>query len=68
MFTAYTPLDRCLGREVQVRSGGESYKGMLAGIYEFGGQSILVLTPMSEPGAELHIPLAGAVVKLQGEA
>jgi len=65
MFTAYTPLDRCIGKEVQVRSGGESYTGMLTGIYRVEGMAILVLTPMNGGGLEQHIPLNGAVVQIR---
>lgn len=67
LFASYTPVTQCIGREVQVRTGGESYRGMLAGIYEMGGQSILVLTPMDEGGTEYHIPLQGSVVVIQQE-
>jgi len=67
VFTAYTPIDKCVGREIEVHSGGETYRGMLAGIYSFGEQTILVVTPMTEPGVEWHIPLGGAVVRLQAE-
>lgn len=62
MFTAYTPLDRCVGREVTVRVNGEAHVGLLAGIYTMGGTSVLVITPMRGAGTEVHIPLPGAVV------
>jgi len=62
MFTAYTPLDRCIGREISVRVNGEAHVGMLAGIYTMGGTSVLVITPMHGAGMEVHIPMTGAVV------
>lgn len=65
MLTAYTPLDRCVGREIKVRFDREEYVGMLAGIYRCEGQPILVLTPMHGGGLEQHIPLANAVVQLR---
>ncbi|MDF2629894.1 MAG: hypothetical protein K0R39_3725 [Symbiobacteriaceae bacterium] len=65
MFTAYTPLDRCIGREITVRVGGEAHVGMLAGVYTMSGTSILVITPMHGAGTELHIPLPGAVVTVK---
>ena len=64
MFTAYTPLDRCVGREIRVRAGGEEYVGMLAGIYRCESQPILVLTPLNGGGIEQHIPLTSAVVQV----
>lgn len=65
MFTAYTPLNRCIGKEVRVRTGGEDYVGMLAGIYSVEGIAILVITPMGDAGAEQHIPLQGAMVQVR---
>ncbi len=64
MFSAYTPLDRCIGKEIKVRSGGENYTGMLSGIYRVEGLAILVLAPMNGGGVEYHIPLNGAVVQV----
>jgi len=65
MFTAYTSLDRCVGRELTVRFDGENYVGMLAGMYQTGGMTMLVITPMQGGGTEHHIPLAGAVVTVK---
>lgn len=65
MFTAYTPLDRCIGREITVRVNGEAHVGMLAGVYTMSGTSILVITPMQGAGTEIHIPLPGAVVSIK---
>lgn len=65
MFTAYTPIDKCIGKELKVRSGGIDYVGLLSGVYTLQGVPMLVLTPMSEGGTELHIPLAGAVVTIR---
>lgn len=65
MFTAYTPLDRCIGREITVRVNGEAHVGMLAGVYSMSGTSILVITPMHGAGTELHIPLPGAVITVK---
>lgn len=65
MFSAYTPLDRCIGKEIRARVSGEEYVGMLAGIYRLEGQTILVITPMNGAGAEQHIPLASAVVQVR---
>jgi hypothetical protein len=65
MFTAYTPLERCVGKEIRVRAGGEEYVGMLAGIYRCEGTPVLVLTPMETPGVEQHIPLTSAVVQVR---
>lgn len=65
MFTAYTPLDRCVGKEIRVRSGGEEYVGMLAGVYRCEGLPILVITPLNGAGAEQHIPLSTAVVQVR---
>lgn len=64
MFTAYTPLDRCVGKEIRVRCSGEEFVGLLAGIYRCEGTPMLVLTPMNGGGTEQHIPLASAVVKV----
>ncbi|MFZ5816011.1 MAG: hypothetical protein ACOY93_11980 [Bacillota bacterium] len=65
MFTAYTPLDRCVGKEIRVRCGGEEFVGMLAGMYRCEGQPMLVITPLNGGGTEHHIPLVTAVVKVQ---
>ncbi len=65
LFASYTPLSKCVGKEIEVRTATESYRGMLAGIYEMGGQSVLVLTPMEAGGTEYHIPLIGSVVVVQ---
>lgn len=65
MFTAYTPLDRCVGKEITVRLNGENHVGMLAGVYFMGGTAVLVITPMQGGGAEQHIPLPGAVVTVR---
>lgn len=65
MFSAYTPLDRCIGKEIRVRINGDEYAGMLAGIYRMEGQPILVVTPMNGGGAEHHIPLMSAVVQVR---
>lgn len=65
MFSPYTPVDKCIGKEVKVRSGGDNYVGMLAGVYASNGLSVMVLTPLSEGGIEIHIPLLGAVVVIK---
>lgn len=65
MFSAYTPLDRCIGKEIKVRSGGEDYVGMLAGLYRCEGQPILVITPLHGAGTEQHIPVSSAVVQVR---
>lgn len=65
MFTPYTAIDQCVGKEVRVRTGGEDYVGMLAGVYTTSGVPILVITPMSGKGMEQHIPLVGSVVSVQ---
>lgn len=67
MLSTYTPLDRCIGKEVTVRTNGDEYVGMLAGIYQLNGVSILVLVPMNG-SQEHHIPLIGAVVTLRQSA
>ncbi|HWI65193.1 MAG TPA: hypothetical protein VNT75_25465 [Symbiobacteriaceae bacterium] len=67
MFAPYTPLDRCIGKEITVRLGGENYVGMLVGVYPLGGTSVLVITPMQGGGTEQHIPLVGAVVTVRGD-
>jgi hypothetical protein len=67
MFSAYTPLDRAIGRELTVRMGGETYTGMLAGIYTLHGQPMLVITPMEGGGLEQHLPLSQVVVTLRHE-
>lgn len=65
MFTPYTPIDRCVGKEISVRFYGENYTGMLAGIYHVSGMPILVITPLTGGGTEQHIPMAGAVVTIK---
>lgn len=65
MFSPYTPVDQCIGKEVKVRSGGDNYVGMLAGVYASNGISVMVLTPLAEGGTEIHIPLVGAVVVIK---
>lgn len=65
MFAPYTPVDRCVGKEISVRTNGENYIGMLAGVYTLAGMSVLVITPMNGGGAEQHIPLAGCVVTIR---
>lgn len=65
MFAPYTALDKCVGKEITVRLGGENYIGMLAGVYTLSGTPILVITPMQGGGAEQHIPLPGAVVTVR---
>lgn len=67
MFSAYTPLDRCVGKEIRVRANGEEYVGMLAGIYRCEGQPLLVIAPMNGGGSERHIPLSTAVVEIRHE-
>jgi hypothetical protein len=67
MFAPYTPIDRCIGREISVRTGGETFTGMLAGVYHLGGVPVLVITPMDGRGMEQHIPLPGAVVTVRQE-
>lgn len=65
MFAPYTPIDKCIGKEIAVRFGGESFAGMLAGVYNMGGIPVMVLTPMHGGGTEQHIPLTGAVVTIR---
>jgi len=67
MFTPYTPIDKCIGKEVRVRSGGEEYVGMLAGVYATHGLPIMVITPLRDGNAEQHIPVLGAVVTVRHE-
>jgi|GEM_PF-1893382 len=67
MFTAYTPLDRCISKEITVRVGGENHVGMLAGVYYMGQTPVLVIAPMQGAGTEQHIPLPGAVVTVKQE-
>lgn len=64
MFAPYTPLDKCVGKELKVRFDRQEYQGLLAGLYTLGGASIMVLTPLQGGGAEIHIPVAGAVTTL----
>lgn len=65
MFSAYTPIDRCIGKELSVRVNGEDFVGMLAGVYTTHGLAVLVLTPMQGGGKEQHIPLQSAVVTVR---
>lgn len=65
MFAPFTPLDRCIGKEITVRMAGEEHVGMLAGVYQLGATPVLVITPMQGGGAEHHIPVAGAVVTVR---
>lgn len=65
MFAPYTPLDRCVGKELTVRVNGENHVGMLVGVYTLGGATVLVITPMQGAGTEQHIPLAGSVVTVR---
>jgi len=62
VFAPYTPLDRCIGKEITVRFGQENYTGMLSGIYTLHGVPMLVITPMEGGGVEQHIPLPNAMV------
>lgn len=67
MFTAYTALDKCIGKEVHVRTGVGEYRGMLAGMYSAQGVALLVLVQGNGAGAqEQHIPLLHAVVTVTG--
>lgn len=65
MFTAYTPVDKCIGKEIRIRVANEEYVGLLAGVYTLSGTPVLVITPMSGGGMEQHIPLHGAVVTVR---
>lgn len=65
MFAPYTSIDRCIGKELRVRTAGEDYVGMLAGVYTLHGLTVMVLTPMTGGGTEQHIPLQGAVVTVR---
>jgi hypothetical protein len=67
VFAPYTPVDKCVGKELSVKSTGETYVGMLAGVYHLGGTPVLVLTPMAGGGAEVHIPLPGSVVTVRAD-
>lgn len=68
MFSAYTPIDKCIGRGVQVKVGKSEYSGMLAGVYHLGSMPVLVITPMNSGGLEQHIPLQGAVVTIRNDS
>lgn len=63
MLSLYTPLDKLVGRDVEVRFQGELYKGVLSGLYAVQGVALLVL--VGAGAAEHHIPVAGAVVTSQ---
>jgi ribosomal 30S subunit maturation factor RimM len=67
VFAPYTPLTACIGKELTVKTGGETHVGMLAGIYDLGSTWILVLTPMNGGGTEHHIPLVGSVVTVRAD-
>lgn len=60
MLSLYTPLDKLVGREIEVRWQGETYRGVLSGLYTLQGVALLVLVAGSAD--EWHIPLAGAAV------
>lgn len=62
VFAPYTPVEKCVGKELKVRFEGEEYTGLLAGLYTSAGVAMIVLTPMREGGGEIHIPMARAVV------
>lgn len=64
MFAPYTPIDKCVGKEITVRVGEENYTGMLAGIYTLHGTPVLVITPMTDNGLEHHIPFQSVVVTM----
>lgn len=68
MFSAYTQIDKCVGKEVRVRSGGEDYVGLLAGVYTTYGLPIMVITPLRDGNIEQHIPVLGAVVTVRHES
>ena len=65
MFAAYTPIDKCIGKEISVRLNGETIAGMLTGVYTLSGMPVLVITPMNGGGLEQHVPLPGAVVTVK---
>lgn len=65
MFAAYTPIDRCIGKEITVQVGEQTYTGMLAGTYVLHGVPVLVITPMDGGGAEQHIPLQQIVITVR---
>lgn len=64
MFAPYTPIDKCVGKEITVRVGDQNYTGMLAGTYVLHGVPVLVITPMAGGGLEQHIPLQNVVVTI----
>lgn len=66
MLSLYTPLDKLVGREIEVRFGGDTYTGVLSGLYTAHGVALLVLVTGS--AAEHHIPLAAAVVVCRPQA
>ena len=68
MFSAYTQIDKCVGKEVRVRSGGEDYLGMLVGVYTAYTLPIMVITPLRDGSVEQHIPVVGAVVTVKHES
>jgi len=65
MFAPFTPIEKCVGQEIRVRTAGEDYVGMLAGVYATNGLPIMVITPLRGGGMEQHIPLMGAVVTIK---
>lgn len=65
MFAPYTPIDKCIGKEIRIRTGGDDYAGLLAGVYVTNGIPVMVLMLMKEGGTEVHIPLFGAVVTVK---
>lgn len=65
MFAPYTPIDRCIGKELVIRTGALEYTGLLAGVYTIHGLAVMVVTPMKGGGTEVHIPLPGSVVTVK---
>lgn len=63
MFAPFTPIDRCIGKEITVRAAGAEYVGMLAGTYQLNGVPVVVVTPM-DGTVQHHIPLPGAVISI----
>lgn len=68
VFAPFTPIEKCVGKEIRVRTGGDDYTGLLAGVYATNGLPIMVLTPMREGAMEVHIPLLGSVVTIKHDA
>jgi hypothetical protein len=65
MFAPYTPLHGCVGKEVTARLAGETFTGILAGLYYLSNTPVIVITPMAGGGAEQHIPVVNAVVTVK---